>query len=360
MHRIRVMIVDDSAYMRQLIAGMLEKHKNIQVVARARNGMEALEKIEQEIIDVITMDIEMPGMNGLEVLERIMSTKQIPVVMLSSFIKNRASETIEALNLGAVDFITKPSNILDLSTKKLEAELVEKITVASGAKLVGGTAYRQPPRRPADETKAGSLPLKNIIAIGTSTGGPRALQQVIPVIPGNLDGAVLVVQHMPPGFTKSLAERLDSISRLRVKEAEDGETVKTGFCYIAPGDMHMRIFQKSEEGECIIKLDRGELVRGHRPSVDVLFESLTGVQIYSAVAVIMTGMGNDGARGIAKLKQKRGWPTIAQDEKSSVVFGMPASAIKLGAIDKVAALDDIGQEILKSLEVLSNGPKSVS
>lgn len=191
----------------------------------------------------------------------------------------------------------------------------------------------------------------SIVAIGASTGGPRALQKVIPVIPAGFKGAVLVVQHMPSGFTKSLAERLDLISSLRVKEAEDDETVKPGHCYIAQGDLHMRVNQSIVGGKYVIKLDRGCPVRGHRPSVDVLFESLSNVEVDRAVAVILTGMGSDGARGIAKLKKERGWKTIAQDEKTSVVFGMPDSAIKLGAIDKIADLGNIGKEIVKSLEV---------
>jgi len=351
LHKIRVMIVDDSAFMRQLIDRILAKHEAVEVVARAGNGMEALEKIKQNKVDVITMDVEMPGMNGLEALKQIMSTKPTPIVMISSFTKNGAMETIEALNVGAVDFITKPSNILDLGTRQFETELIEKITVAYKARLKSCTPYRQSNERVYGDAGIGSSPIRSLIAVGASTGGPRALQEVVPVIPGCLEGAVLIVQHMPPEFTKSLAERLDTLSQIRVKEAENGEIIKSGYCYIAPGGLHMRVIQGKRDREYLIKLDRGEPVSGHRPSVNVLFESLSMVDIEKAVAVIMTGMGSDGARGIEKLKQERGWMTIAQDEDTSVVFGMPGSAIKLGAIDKITALCNIGKEILKSLEV---------
>ncbi len=193
--------------------------------------------------------------------------------------------------------------------------------------------------------------IKYIVAIGSSTGGPKALQQVLPIIPGNIAGAVMVVQHMPPGFTKSFAERLDSLCQLKVKEAQHGEKIRAGYCYIAPGGYHMRVCNDNVNGKTMIKLGSGAAVSGHKPSVDVLFESLSDIHVFKTVAVIMTGMGNDGSAGLAKLKRLRGSHAIAQDRESSIVFGMPSVAIKKGLIDKVANLNSIGGEILKSLEV---------
>jgi two-component system chemotaxis response regulator CheB len=345
------MIVDDSAFMRKVLEDILTSNENIRVAAKARNGLEALENLRTREIDVITMDIEMPKMNGIEALETIMRENPTPVIMLSSFTNEGTVETIKSLELGAVDFIPKPSNILKMDLNQLKEELVKKVLVAATVKVSRYSSKDKNFAFRREKTVNDSSRIRNLIAVATSTGGPRALQEVLPAIPGDIEGFVMVVQHMPPGFTKSLAERLDSMCQLKVKEAEDGELAKPGYCYIAPGDYHMRVSQEGSGGNFKIVLGRDEAVSGHRPSADVMFESISRISVDRIVAVIMTGMGSDGAKGMARLKDNINCYSIAQDEETSVVFGMPKSAIKAGAVDRVVPLKDISSEILKSLEV---------
>jgi len=352
MNRIKVLVVDDSVFMQRVIKKVLEKNEKTEVAAVAGDGLQALEILKKREIDVVTMDIRMPRMDGFEALKAIMDTKPVPVIMISSYTKKGAEDTIRYLETGAVDFITKPSLNRANDLQRFERELNIKIAVAATARLIGPLPEKRPAiQLPPGTTITHERVLRHVIAIGCSTGGPKALQQVLQVIPGSIEGAVLVVQHMPPGFTRSLAERLDAVCQLKVKEAQHYETVRAGYCYIAPGDYHMRVFADREEG-IRIALDKGDIISGHRPSVDALFESVSDIEAEKVVAVILTGMGSDGSRGIVKLKQKRDCVTIAQDRDTSIVFGMPGSAIKTGFVDKVTALGDIGEEILKSLEVL--------
>ena len=351
MNRVKVLVVDDSVFMQRVIRKALEKNEKIEVAAVAGDGLQALEILKKREIDVVTMDIQMPRMDGFEALKAIMDIKPVPVIMISSYTKKSAEDTIRYLEAGAVDFITKASHNRANDLERFERELNLKIAVVSTARLTGTMPAKKPVIQRPGSAVTNERVLRHVIAIGCSTGGPKALQQVLQVIPGSIDGAVLVVQHMPPGFTRSLAERLDASCQLKVKEAQHCERVRAGYCYIAPGDYHMRVSEDSEEG-IKITLDKGDPVSGHRPSVDALLESISDIETEKVVAVILTGMGSDGSRGIVKLKQKKDCITIAQDRDTSVVFGMPGSAIKTGLIDKVTALDDIGEEILKSLEVL--------
>ena len=351
MNRVKVLVVDDSVFMQRVIKTVLEKNERTEIAAVAGDGLQALEILKKNEIDVVIMDIRMPRMDGFEALKAIMDTKPVPVIMISSYTKKGAEDTIRYLETGAVDFITKPSLNRANDLDRFERELNLKIAVASTARLIGSMPVKRPVIQLPGSAIAHDRVLRHIIAIGCSTGGPKALQQVLQVIPDSIDGAVLVVQHMPPGFTRSLAERLDTVCQLKVKEAQHCETVRAGYCYIAPGDYHMRVSAGSEEG-IKINLDKGDTVSGHRPSVDVLFEAISDIEAEKVVAVILTGMGSDGSMGIVKLKQKRDCIAIAQDQDTSIVFGMPGNAIKTGFIDKVTALDDIGEEILKSLEVL--------
>lgn len=355
MNKIKVLVVDDSSFMRKIISDIINSDPNLEVIDTAKNGREAIEKSKIHKPDVMTLDVEMPVLDGLSALDIIMDEMPMPVIMLSSLTREGADATLRALELGAVDFITKPSSIFKVNTDDMRLELISKLKMAAGVKmkLKVSTPIKIRPKPVSSEVfnskKNVTIGKGNrIIAIGTSTGGPKALQYVIPNLPGDMDASVLIVQHMPPGFTKSLAERLDSMSELNVKEAEDSEELKPGYAYIAPGNFHLRIVK--ENNRFIIRLGDGETVSGHKPSVDAMMDSLAQLNISNLIGVIMTGMGSDGAKGLAKLKNDKNY-IIAQDEESCVVFGMPKSAIKLGAVDKVVSLDEISNEIIKAMGV---------
>ena len=354
--KIKVLVVDDSAFMRKVIADMISSDDDMEVVGVARNGEEALEMIVSRKPDVVTMDVEMPKMDGLTALKQIMEVSPMPVIMLSSLTTNGAVETLKALDYGAFDFITKPTSLIKVSTPEVRDELLTKIKIASRTKVYKPSVTPRQPRPVPTTTKEsngstasqGKTKFKKLIAIGTSTGGPRALQDVIPFIPRDIDASILIVQHMPPGFTKSLADRLDSMSQIHVKEAEDGDVMKAGVAYLAPGDSHIKVTKQA--GQFVIKLDNGERVSGHKPSVDAMMYSIASLNDRNVIGVIMTGMGADGADGMSKVKANRGF-IIAQDEESCVVFGMPKSTIKLGVVDKVVSLTNIANEIVKAMEV---------
>ncbi|AVX20749.1 two-component system, chemotaxis family, response regulator CheB [Carboxydocella sporoproducens DSM 16521] len=344
MEPLKVLVVDDSAFMRQYITRILESSGKIKVVGYAKNGQEAIEKVQELKPQVMTLDVEMPVMNGLEALKIIMEQFPLPVVMLSSLTTEGAEATIKALELGAVDFVAKPSGQISFDLDKVQEELIIKVSNAALAKLKKtSSSLSLLPQTGAKLTAFQRV--SKLVAIGTSTGGPRALQEVVTQFPRNLPAAILIVQHMPRGFTKSLAERLDSISHLVVKEAEDGEEIKNGIVYIAPGDYHMEVRQN--QGSYFISLNQSPPVSGHRPSVDVMMKSVARLNL-PKIGVIMTGMGGDGSDGMVEIK-KSGGKTIAQDESSCVVFGMPKVAIQKGGVDVVVPLNKIALEIMKWL-----------
>lgn len=351
----KVLVVDDSAFMRKVITDMINSSPILTVVGSAKDGEEALVKIKELAPDLVTMDIEMPKMDGLTALKKIMTEMPMPVVMLSSLTKQGAQETLKALDYGAMDFITKPSSLIKVSAPEVKEELISKLVAASKAKMsVAQHMVSHMPKTSASASYTpyqkieGNTSFKKLIAIGTSTGGPRALQDVIPFIPKTIDAGIVIVQHMPPGFTKSLADRLNGMSQIGVKEAEDGDVIRAGWAYLAPGDSHLKVYKQS--GKYVIKLDSGERVTGHRPSVDAMMYSIADLNERNVIGVIMTGMGSDGADGMKVVKQKSGY-IIAQDEDSCVVFGMPKSTIKLGVVDKVVSLSNIANEIVKAMEV---------
>lgn len=357
--RIQVLVVDDSAFMRKVITDILNSSGDIEVAGTAKNGLDALEKAKTLNVDVITLDVQMPVMDGLSCLKRLAKLDFIPVIMLSNLTKEGERATIEALENGAIDFIAKPTNIFGIGGDEKKNEIIEKVRMAYRISKARGKSLRRTVRSipVSARTDMGEYKLKErsglraIVAIGASTGGPKSLQEVISGIPGDIPAAFLITQHMPQGFTKSLADRLNSLSELTVKEAEDDELVLSGYAYIAPGDYHLTIV-KSGDDEIRIKLSQSPPVWGHRPSVDVMMESVSETGFPKVVGVIMTGMGRDGSEGIKKLKLNNNGYIIAQDKKTCIVYGMPKAAVETGVVDIIVPLEDLSGEIKRIVGVV--------
>ena len=345
--KIRVLVVDDSAFMRKALSMMLLKDPEIEVVGTARNGEDGLEKIRQLRPDVVTLDIEMPRMDGLTALKIIMKEMPLPVLMVSSLTTEGAESTLEALDIGAVDFIPKGLSYVSLDIVKIEAILIEK--VKGVAKNRRRTAFPSAPKRvhvpPSGWIKVSGP--KEVVAIGTSTGGPPALQKVLPRIPADFPVGILIVQHMPPTFTKSLADRLNGQSAIHVKEAEEGDRVEPGVALLAPGDRHM--IAQGRSGIRRIHLSEKPDDTLHRPSVDVMTLAVAEAYGGKSLGVILTGMGHDGLEGMGKMKQK-GATILAQDEASCVVYGMPRSVVEAGLADKVLPLGEIARGIAQGIK----------
>ncbi len=342
---IQVLVVDDSAFMRKVISDMLNQDPRIHVIGTARNGQDALLKQKQLSPDVITLDVEMPIMNGLDTLKQIMNEDPCPVVMISSTTKVGTENTLIAMEYGAVDFVTKPSGAISLDINRVEMEIVDKVIQASKAKVRHSTP--KPIVQKIVKHEHLQTQKRKVIAIGTSTGGPKALKDVITQLPATIKAPILVVQHMPANFTRSLAERLNSLSSIIVKEAENGDLIENGTAYIAPGGYHIAL-QKIGSAY-FIKTHLEEPRRGHRPSVDVLYESLATLADVETIAVIMTGMGADGTEGLMKLKQHGSCYAIAEAEESCVVFGMPRAAIKTNLVDEVVHVQEIAERVIRSV-----------
>lgn len=354
--RIRLLIVDDSAYVRHAVARQVRSDPDIDVVGCARNGAEAVKQVQELKPDVVTMDVVMPVMDGLHALENIMSSQPTPVVMLSSFTRPGADSTLKALELGAVDFFLKHSVSSPAGTGEAADDLIRKVKAAARAKVSLSrpgaicclAARRQEPRRQQNSSVADT-----IVVIGTSTGGPRALYELVPALPADMPAAVLIVQHMPPGFTRSLAQRLDQASSVEVKEAQEGDLLSAGRALVAPGDYHMTV---SRAG--VVALSKGPRIMGLRPAVDVTMESAASVFGPSCIGVILTGMGSDGTRGAALIKDAGG-KVIAEDESTCAVWGMPRSVIQAGKADRIVPLQQVAQELtgmLQGKEVRHDGP----
>jgi two-component system chemotaxis response regulator CheB len=347
---IKVMVVDDSALIRKLLTDILKLDKDILIVGTARNGKEALEKIPTLKPDIITLDVEMPLMDGITTLKHIVSKYKLPVIMISTLTKKGAELTLKALEEGAIDFLQKPTNVFALSQNEIKNEIIEKIKMGSKAKIETKQPLMTANR--IGDSNNDIIKIKdsfaNIVAIGTSTGGPRALQYLIPLIPVDINATIVIVQHMPPKFTKSLSERLNSISNIEVKEAEEGDILKRGCAYIAPGDYHMAIVK--ERNNLVVRLNQNPQVMGLRPTVNILMQSVASIEGYSKLGIILTGMGSDGVEGILEMKKNNSY-TIAQDESTSVVFGMPKAAIATGIIDEVLPLEKIADKIISKVGV---------
>lgn len=374
----KLLVVDDSAFMRKIISDFFVGNPKIEVVGTARNGKDAIKKIQQLKPNVVTMDVEMPEMNGLEALKEIMAICPVPVVMLSSTTQRGTENTLTAMEFGAVDFVAKPSGTISLDLHKIQEELIYKVEQAaqvsiSKLKKTIGTSRIEKQEAPTHVTvpKPVRLPQslvnkqvessksftpqakrewsktsKKVVLIGTSTGGPRALQEVITKIPANIQAPILIVQHMPAGFTKSLATRLDQLSKIKVKEAEQGDILQNGVAYIAPGGYHLKLRKVGISFGIV--LDQTEPPRsGHRPSVDVMFEDVSQYDDFDKIAVIMTGMGYDGSKGLIELKQTGNVMAIAESADTCIVYGMPKAAVETQLVDEVADVDNIAQSIMK-------------
>jgi two-component system chemotaxis response regulator CheB len=325
---IRLLVVDDSAFMRRIISDIVDEIDGIEVVGIARNGLEALEKIPRLNPDVITLDIEMPKLNGIETLKKIKEDYNIPVIMLSSL--TGTDITIEALQIGAVDFIEKPKDIKsNLSSFKEEFEL--KVTSIFGKKKIITKKIVSPCK---------NMDCQNIkaVVIGASTGGPKVLVNLISKLPEKLKGPIFIVQHMPKGFTTSLANRMNNESKVRVVEAEDGMLIRNDTVYLAPGDFHMTIENDR------ISLNSKEKIHGVRPAVDYLFSSAAQIYKENLLGIILTGMGKDGTEGMRLIKEYCGY-NIAQSEESCVVYGMPGSAVSKGVVDEILDIDEISNKL---------------
>ena len=349
---IKVVIVDDSALIRSVLKQILEQARDIRVVGVASDPIVAREVIRANNPDVITLDVEMPKMDGLEFLEKLMRLRPMPVVMISSLTERSSEITLRALELGAVDFVTKPKLDIAAGMQAYSELIIEKVRAAAHAKPKRSAHLQVTTRLSADAV----LPAlanrvtstEKLIIIGASTGGTEAIKEVLMRMPADCPG-ILVTQHMPESFTRSFANRLDSLCKIAVKEAEAGDRVLPGHAYIAPAHSHLLL--KRSGANYICELSDGPPVNRHRPSVDVLFRSAANCAGKNAIGVILTGMGKDGAAGMLEMKQA-GSHTIAQSEETCVVYGMPKEAVAMGGVEEIVALNDIAQRVMSHLSTM--------
>lgn len=341
--KIKVLIVDDSSIMRRIISDILRSHPSIEVIGIAINGKMALNQLSALKPDVITLDIEMPFMNGLEALKEINRTNSTPVVMISSLTKRGAEVTIKALELGAVDFIAKPEN--PEGFKNIEKEIIDKVIAAANSKKSPFSTLNKVKSLiniPGVKKRNTINNLKTVI-IGSSTGGPQALKEVIPFLPKDLPARFLVVQHMPPKFTEMFAQRLDKISELHVKEAEEGDMLEVGKVLLAPGNYHMNV-----EADGTVSLNQDPAVWGVRPAVDITLGSAAKIYKQDLICVILTGMGKDGSKGAEAVKKFGGY-CIAEDQSTCVIYGMPKCVIDAGHADKIEPINNVANAIVEAI-----------
>lgn len=353
----KILIVDDSALMRRILCDIIEENKEYHVEDRVGNGLEALELLRKKKYDAVILDVNMPVMTGIELLQKLQKEKiEAKVMMLSSDTRDGAQVTLEALENGALDFVHKPDNVRDCRMEKFKKTLFEILSAVSESKLtvvkppitMRGIEQQRELIKPIEKQsvfKRGS----KIVAIASSTGGPKALQEVIPKLPAVLDAPVLLVQHMPPNFTKSLADRLNMLSEINVKEAEEGEELLKGWAYISRGGQHLNILNKN--GKITIHYTDEPPREGVKPCANYMYESLKQIPTEQIVCVVMTGMGADGTEGIRNLKETKKLHVIAQEASTCAVYGMPKSIVNSGLSDKIVPLADIAQEIILNVGV---------
>ena len=353
----KVLVVDDSAFMRKALSGMLEKDPRLTVVGSARNGEEAVQKVAELKPDVVTMDVEMPGMNGLDAVRQIMAANPVPILMVSSLTEAGAKETLLALELGAVDYIPKHLEGVATNITAVEQELVGKVLAAAKAKVVRRSAaatagLAKPIVKPAG---TGTLTASSVaatrgtklVAIGCSTGGPLALQEILPLFPPDFPAAVLIVQHMPKFFTKPFAERMDQMCHIKVREAVDGDVITAGVALVAPGGVQLRVCRRQSINIEVSLSKDGEGML-HAPSADVMMKSVASLYAGRGIGVILTGMGHDGLEGMKEIKEAGG-RTVAQNEATCTVYGMPKAVVDAGLAEKVVPLSHIAGEVLNMI-----------
>jgi two-component system, chemotaxis family, protein-glutamate methylesterase/glutaminase len=348
--KITVLCVDDSALIRSVLRDVIDSQADMTVIGAAADPIIARDLIKKLNPDVLTLDIEMPRMDGLEFLEKLMRLRPMPVVMVSSLTERNSDVTMRALALGAVDFVTKPKIDLRAGLIGYTEEISDKIRAAASARLriaraPGVPAAALPKEAPLRQPLVST---EKLIAIGASTGGTEAIREVLEPLPADCP-AILIAQHMPPGFTRTFANRLDTLCRIKVKEAEDGERVLPGHAYIAPGGFHMTLARSG--ANYVANLNQEDAVNRHRPSIDVLFDSVARHAGANAMGVLLTGMGKDGAVGLLHMRSA-GAHTFAQDEGSCVVYGMPREAAVIGAVDEVCPLNQMARSVLGHLRTL--------
>lgn len=354
----KILVVDDSALMRRVLCDIIDGDGRFQVVDRATNGMEALELLRSNQYDAVVLDVNMPKMNGLQLLEELRKNK-IPakVMMASTDTKEGAKITLDALELGALDFIHKPDSAMECRSGEFQNKLLDILEVVANSRPAVFTPVNrtQESRQAAEKVMdfarrfSKNTSGNKIVAIASSTGGPKALQSVIPRLPAGLDAPVLLVQHMPKGFTASLADRLNDLSQVKVKEAKEGDELQKGTVYVAMGGMHMNV--NNSGGKCTIHYSDEPSREGVKPCANYMYESLSDSRFDEVVCVVMTGMGADGTEGIKNLEAKKKVHVISQDQESCVVYGMPKSVVNAGLSDQVVTLDQLAQEIALNIGV---------
>ncbi|MFH1540071.1 MAG: chemotaxis response regulator protein-glutamate methylesterase [bacterium] len=340
--KIKVLVVDDSKYMRFVLTKILKEDPEIEIVGEARDGIDALKKLGELEPDVVTLDVEMPRMDGLETLRRIFEVRPTPVLMVSQHTKSGGEITIRALEAGAIDFIQKPEGKDSLTMEKVKDELLTKVKMAAGVKMDGAVDSGPPEAEPVQDRKKefNVAEMERVVVIGSSTGGPKALVTVLTRIPADAPLGIIVVQHMPPKFTSSLASRLDRVAPMAVSEARDIDQISQGRILIAPGGFHMRITMDGT-----IRLSDAEAIYGLKPAADITMKDAAQLYGDRVVGVVLTGMGSDGTNG-CRIIRESGGVTIAQLASTCIVDGMPVSLINAGQADRVVALDKIAGEIL--------------
>lgn len=357
----KILIVDDSALMRRVMCDIINSDGTFQVTDTCRDGLEAYEKLKTTRYDGVVLDVNMPRMDGLQLLEQLQKDRiRATVIMVSTTTTKDADVTIRAMERGAVDFVTKPTNVIEAKGEEFKKQLLDVLSA------VCATQSYNRERRIAPQTKAVSAPAgtakpvataghaiksgSKIVALACSTGGPKALQSVIPYLPKNLDAPMVLVQHMPAGFTKSMADRLDEVSPIHVKEAEDGDVLMKGTVYIAPGGEHMEV-KRQPDGSHRIRLNDMPAIGGLKPCANITYDSLRDCGYDQVVCVVLTGMGADGTKGIVSLAGKKPVYVIAQDAASCVVYGMPKAVAEAGVVDEVVPLNDVAKSIIKNVGV---------